>query len=296
MKKSLTNWSPDSEPTLQFIDFKLGNVCNLKCRICGSWSSSKWAQEELDYGENPVAQKNLREGGWPKKNPKFFEDLKEDLKHVEYFEFTGGEPFMIKDHFKILMHCVEKGYAKNIDIHYNTNGTQLPPQEIFDLWSYFKHVEIAFSIDDVGEPFEYQRHPANWREVSANLVKFKEYKTDNMDFQICSTVSIFNVFNWAKISLWVAQYQPKFFYVNTCFDPDVFNIQTLPRQVKDIVTDRYHMLTDYQPSIRFMNAADRDTPEIREQRKARIKRTDEYRKENFGDVFPLLNKVLQIYD
>ena len=57
---------------------------------------------------------------------------------------------MIKDHFKILMHCVEKGYAKNIDIHYNTNGTQLPPQEIFDLWSCFKHVEVAFSIDDVG--------------------------------------------------------------------------------------------------------------------------------------------------
>ena len=208
MKKSLEDWTPNSEPVLKFIDFKLGNVCNLKCRICGSWSSSKWAQEELDYGENPVALKNLKEGGWPKRNPQFFEDLKEDLKHVEYFEFTGGEPFMIKDHFKILMYCVEKGYAKNIDIHYNTNGTHLPPQEIFDLWAYFKHVEIAFSIDDIGEPFEYQRHPANWRQVSANLVKFKEMKTANMDFQICSTVSIFNVFNWSKIALWVAQYQP----------------------------------------------------------------------------------------
>ena len=60
------------------------------------------------------------------------------------------------------------------------------PQEIFDLWAYFKHVEIAFSIDDIGEPFEYQRHPANWRQVSANLVKFKEMKTPNMEFQICT--------------------------------------------------------------------------------------------------------------
>ena len=33
MKNSLKNWTPDSEPTLKFIDFKLGNVCNLKCRI-----------------------------------------------------------------------------------------------------------------------------------------------------------------------------------------------------------------------------------------------------------------------
>jgi organic radical activating enzyme len=296
MKKSLTDWTPDSEPTLKFIDFKLGNVCNLKCRICGSWSSSKWAQEELDYGENPVALKNLREGGWPKRNPQFFEDLKEDLKHVEYFEFTGGEPFMIRDHFKILMHCVEKGYAENIDIHYNTNGTQLPPIEIFDLWSYFKHVEIAFSIDDVGEPFEYQRHPANWRQVNANLIKFKERKTPNMDFQICTTVSIFNVFNWAKIALWVAQFQPKFFYVNTCFDPDYFNVQTLPRQAKNIINSRYSMLTDFQPTLRFMNAAHRDTAEMREQRKVRILQTDQYRQENFGEVFPLLNKVLKIYD
>jgi hypothetical protein len=56
------------------------------------------------------------------------------------------------------------------------------------------------------------------------------------------------------------------------------------------------MLTDYQPSIRFMNAADRDTVEIREQRKARILQTDLYRNENFGEIFPLLNKVLKIYD
>ena len=35
--------------TIQFLDLKLGNICNLKCRICGSWSSSKWAQEQLDY-------------------------------------------------------------------------------------------------------------------------------------------------------------------------------------------------------------------------------------------------------
>jgi len=296
MRNSLKNWTPNSEPTLKFIDFKLGNVCNLKCRICGSWSSSKWAQEELDYGENPVARKNLKEGGWPKRNPQFFEDLKEDLKDAEYFEFTGGEPFMIKDHFKILMYCVEKGYAKNIDIHYNTNGTQLPPPEIFDLWSYFKHVEIAFSIDDVGDQFQYQRHPANWRQVGANLVKFKERRTPNMEFQICTTVSIFNIFSLAKIAFWVKQYQPKFFYVNTLFDPDYFNIQTLPKNVKNIVNSRYNMLTDFKPTLRFMNSVDRDSPEIRKQRSDRILQTDAYRHENFGEYFPLLNKVLGIYE
>jgi len=94
----------------------------------------------------------------------------------------------------------------------------------------------------------------------------------------------------------VAQYQPKFFYVNTLFDPDYFNVQTLPQQVKDIVNQRYSMLTDFQPTLRFMNAADRDTPEIRQQRLDRILQADAYRHENFGEIFPLLNKVLKIYD
>ena len=296
MRSSLTDWTPNSEPTLKFIDFKLGNVCNLKCRICGSWSSSKWAQEELDYGENPVARKNLQEGGWPKRNPQFFEELQEDLKYVEYFEFTGGEPFMIKNHFKILEHCVKKGYAKNQDIHYNTNGTQLPGREIFDLWKHFKRVEIAFSIDDVGEPFEYQRYGANWKEVNYNLNQFKTYQTNNMEFQICSTINIFNIFSLAKLALWVRQFNPKFFYVNTCFDPDIFNIQTLPKQIKNIVNSRYSDLKDFEGTLRYMNSVDRDSEEMREQRKKRILQTDDYRKENFGEVFPLLNKVLKIYE
>jgi hypothetical protein len=296
IKKSLENWTPNSEPILKFIDFKLGNVCNLKCRICGSWSSSKWAQEELDYGENPVARKNLKEGGWPKRNPKFFEDVKEDLADAEFFEFTGGEPFMIQNHFKILEHCVEKGYAKNQDIHYNTNGTHLPSREIFDLWKHFKHVEIAFSIDDVGEPFEYQRHPANWKEVNYNLNQFKIYQTANMEFQICSTINIFNIFSLAKLNMWVRHFDPKFFYVNTCFDPDYFNIQTLPKQIKNIVNARYSNLKDFEGTLRYMNAVNRDSDSIRIQRKERILLADNYRQENFGDVFPLLNKVLQIYE
>jgi MoaA/NifB/PqqE/SkfB family radical SAM enzyme len=34
-----SDWTADAKP-LMFLDLKLGNICNLKCRICGSWSSS----------------------------------------------------------------------------------------------------------------------------------------------------------------------------------------------------------------------------------------------------------------
>ena len=203
---------------------------------------------------------------------------------------------MIHNHFKILEHCVEKGYAKNQDIHYNTNGTHLPGREIFDLWKHFKRIEIAFSIDDVGEQFQYQRHPANWKEVNHNVNQFKIYQLANMEFQICTTISIFNIFSLAKIALWIKQVDPNYFYVNTCFDPDYFNIQTLPKQIKNIVNARYSDLTDFKPTLRFMNSKHRDSEEIQKQRKDRILQTDSYRKENFGDVFPLLNSTLKIYE
>ena len=45
-----------------------------------------------------------------------------------------------------------------------------------------------------------------------------------------------------------------------------------------------------------MNSVDRDTTAMRLQRQQRIIQTDKYRGENFGEVFPLLNKVLQIYE
>ena len=142
---------------LWFIDLKLGNICNLKCRICGSWSSSKWAKEEIDYipelldRKTHLAYTYLRDGAWPRENPQFWDNLKTLLPDIKYFEFTGGEPFLIEQHFELLRYAVETGDSAHIEIHYNTNGTVFPEQA--ELWANFKHVEIAFSIDNVGARF-----------------------------------------------------------------------------------------------------------------------------------------------
>jgi hypothetical protein len=45
------------------------------------------------------------------------------------------------------------GIAGQVEIHYNTNGTQYP-DGAEDIWQHFKTVEIAFSIDDVEGRFE----------------------------------------------------------------------------------------------------------------------------------------------
>ena len=60
------------------------------------------------------------------KSKSFWDNLDELPSKLEYFEFTGGESWMIQQHFDLLRRAVDKGYAENIDIHYNTNTTQYP--------------------------------------------------------------------------------------------------------------------------------------------------------------------------
>ena len=189
-----TEWTADAKP-LVFIDFKLGNICNLKCRICGSWSSSTFASEEVKFeGKESFHYQALKNGAWPRRNQKFWTEIDQLMDQIRYLEFTGGEPFMIQEHFSLLQRIVDKGIAHNIEIHYNTNGTQFP-EHAEKIWSYFKTVEIAFSIDDENERFEYQRTNALWSEVNENIVKFKELqaRNGNVVLQVCSTVNVFNI-------------------------------------------------------------------------------------------------------
>ena len=216
--------------TLQFLDLKLGNICNLKCRICGSWSSSKWAQEEIaQHGKENIASQWLKQGQWPRKSKKFWEHVDSILPDIKYFEFTGGEPFLIKQHFDLLERAAKLGYAKDIDIHYNTNGTQYPKQ--LEVWKNFKHVQIAFSIDNVGERFEYERDGAKWATVNRNIKKFLALKEQGypLSFQICVTWNVQNIFYMNDFLTWAKTCGIDDIHFNLMHDPEEFSLSKLPK-------------------------------------------------------------------
>ena len=87
---------------------------------------------------------------------------------------------------------VDKGIAHTVEIHYNTNGTQFP-EHAEEIWKHFKLIEIAFSIDDVGERFEYQRANALWNNVNENMDRFEALRerNTNIQLQVCSTVNVY---------------------------------------------------------------------------------------------------------
>ena len=237
------DWTTDAKP-LMFLDLKLGNICNLKCRICGSWSSSQFATEELnDMPPTEDKKKSfpyqmLRAGAWPRENQSFWTEIDACLNDIRYIEFTGGEPFMIDQHFDMLQGIVDRGIAHQVEIHYNTNGTQWPERGP-DIWRHFKTVEVAFSIDDVGSRFEYQRTNADWAVVLDTITSFQYLQSQlpNLRLQCCSTVNVFNVRYIDQLAHWIALQRFDFVYWNIMHDAWYFSIATLPDSAKAEITE-----------------------------------------------------------
>ena len=233
-------WSTDAKP-LMFLDLKLGNICNLKCRICGSWSSSQFASEEIAWlpreeQKSSHAYQMLRAGAWLKENTQFWSQIDSVLTDIRYIEFTGGEPFMIDQHFDMLQGIVDRGIANQVEIHYNTNGTLFPDRGP-DIWKHFKTVEIAFSIDDVGDRFEYQRSNADWAVVLDNITSFQYLQSQmpNLQLQCCTTVNVFNVRYLDEVAHWIALQKFDFVYWNMMHDAWYFSIATLPDTAKTLI-------------------------------------------------------------
>jgi hypothetical protein len=146
---------------------------------------------------------------------------------------------MIQEHFDLLQGLVDRGLAGCIEIHYNTNGTQWPEQAE-QIWSHFKAVEIAFSIDDVGARFEYQRTGAVWSEVVENINKFglMRDRHTNIQLQVCSTVNVFNVYYLEELATWIDQQAFDFVYWNMMHEAYYFSINTLPDATKQAITEK----------------------------------------------------------
>lgn len=296
------SWHNPSLDQLWFLDLKLGNICNLKCRICGTWSSSKWAQEEMVF-QNPInprlsrAYQEIKLGEWPRKTDAFWKDLGTLLPNVKYFEFTGGEPFLIKEHVNLLKIAVDLGFADDISIHYNTNGT-VWDADLVEIWSKFKHVEIAFSVDNTGAKFEFERYGADWKQVCdhISLARVLRKASPNISLQVCITVNIQNVLYLDEVCEWANAQEFDSIYFNMLHDPTRMNIGQMTEQAQQLVLDKLSTATfdsrfhkDIAGIIGFIkNGSGSDGKEFCEF----MTRTDLARKEKFTKTHAEIAKAM----
>lgn len=295
-------WTEDAKPLL-FLDLKLGNICNLKCRICGSWSSSQFATEELQFIDKDEDRKSnhhyimLRKGAWPRENPQFWSEIDRVIDQIRYIEFTGGEPFMIQEHFDLLQRLVDRGIAGQIEIHYNTNGTHWP-EHAEEIWRHYKLVEIAFSIDDVGQRFEYQRTNAVWTEVCDNIEKFRQLRArhKNIQLQVCCTINVFNVYYLEEVANWIIHQKFNFIYWNMLHENYYNSISTLPDKAKQGITAKLQaaqvpasIRREFDMIIDFMNRGNSLDGNIL---RMRVRDLDTKRNQNLKTVQPELAELI----
>jgi hypothetical protein len=198
---------------------------------------------------------------------------------------------MIKEHFQLLQKLVDTGRAGQVEIHYNTNGTQYP-EEGEAVWKHFKHVEIAVSIDDVEQRFEYQRSNAVWSEVVENVERFRQLRSrnTNITLQACCTINVFNVYYLETVANWLTQQGFDFIYWNMMHDAYYFSISTLPETAKAAIAQRLttaavppRVLKEFVSAAEFMNRGNSLDGNLL---RMNLRDLDYKRKQNLADVAP----------
>ena len=223
--------APDGyvDPKIISWDVRYSNLCNLKCRSCGSMFSTSWAEEEgLENGKIYAIQEDSPD------------PMESQYDNVEKIYFAGGEPLIMPEHFQLLLRLIEKGRAPHVVLIYNTNCTILDYKgnNLLDLWKNFKWVNIGASIDAIGPRIEYIRKGARWSTIEKNLHKMIEYKDKqkNLGFYYSPTVSIFNVDHLPDMHRYfidngLADNQTLFLF-NILLNPTYYSCKVLPNEYK----------------------------------------------------------------
>jgi hypothetical protein len=195
------------------------------------------------------------------------------------------------ENLKILHMIGQSGYAQNISILINTNGTFVN-KKIIDALLKFKHVQICLSIDDIYSRLEYQRYPCDWNTILSNIEQYKEILLTNKNISITlfCTVSNFNIFYLDEYLKWTRSTGIPHYWNILYYNP-WFSIKNLPTAAKTIINSKYVNDDEFTNLLNFMNLSADET--LFDQFLNDVNTTDLYRKQSFNDTFPEWAKILK---
>ena len=293
-----------------YFDIRFSNVCNLKCRICGPWASSKWFEDAFEMGmadrKNQTIERPVQD------TKQLLVQIEELIDGVEEFYFAGGEPLMMEEHYAILDLLIRKGKT-DVQLTYNTNFSTLKykGQNILDLWNQFSKIDVALSLDGYGERLEYMRNPIKWPTVLGNLQQLKKV-CPNVNITISPTVSVFNVLHLPEFhrKLVNEKWVPVEGLIPTVLiDPSYYSIRILPVHLQKKADEIYqehlkwivlqphsdnqkygHMVKQFESILTHL--ASKKGEDQLPVFKQKIEQLDGIRSENFKSVFPELAELV----
>ena len=291
------------EESPMYLDFRLGNMCNLKCRMCQPQNSSQIQKEykkiEVNKpGDAQFIKDNFTWGQFAdhitpwQDDPEFLRQVEEWLPNVSKLYFTGGEPTIIERVYWIMEKCVEMGIAKNIELVFNSNMTNIQKRFI-DLVEQFKNVLMCISVDAYGSENEYIRGASHWKQVEKNLRTY--CASDVVGTVLFSPViQIYNILTITKLLDFCeeleAEYGRQIFVTFLICDyPTSLDFRNCPDQVREVAAGRLEMWLNKSKILA-------NRPENVQTIQATIKALKENRKENWRQELITFQKYTQILD
>ena len=291
------------EEAPMYLDFRLGNMCNLKCRMCQPQNSSQ-IQKEYKKIENadPDAAQFIKDNftwgqfvdeltNW-EDDPEFLRQVEEWLPGVVKLYFTGGEPTIIERVYWIMEKCVEMGIAKDIELVFNSNMTNIQ-KRFLDLVEQFKSVLMCISVDAYGHENEYIRGASHWSRVEKNLRAY--CASDVVGTVLFSPViQIYNVLTITKLldfieSLEIEYGREVFVTFLICDYPTSLDFRNCPEQVREVAAGRLEQWLQRSKVLK-------NRPENVQSIEATIKALKENRKENWRQELLTFGKYTDMLD
>lgn len=255
---------------LHYWDVRFSNICNLKCRSCGSIFSSRWYDDDVRLWGKELRPRVQFAG---RHDDDIWEQMQEHIPHLDQIYFAGGEPLIMEEHSRILKLLIEKGNTK-VRLIYNTNLTELKykRESVLELWKHFPNVCVAASLDDMGDRASVIRSGTDWAQVEQNIRDLKR-ECPHIDFMISPTLSMMNIWNFVNFHRYMVEQGfigAKDFNLNILQGPQDYRIDMLPADLKDKFKQQFDQhvewLQDKDPihraiggfegAIKFMMATD----------------------------------------
>jgi hypothetical protein len=245
---------------IRYIDLRMGTKCQLACVMCSPHDSSGWSKEwqelypkiqnEKLKNTSQWTNKGRKHGAsynWHKNNPRFWEELYDQVPNLYQLYFAGGESLIIDEHYQLLEECIKRGYASKIELRYNSNAVEWH-DDLFDLWNEFRRVRFHYSIDAYGEQNDYIRYPSVW-ENQEKVFHILDNTSSKVEVTTATTLMALNVPYIPEFVKWkVTQGFKKInrwplgaggINMHFAYWPPQLNVKVLPKDIKQKITSKY---------------------------------------------------------
>jgi organic radical activating enzyme len=231
--------SVTSELNIQYLDIRLGNQCNLKCRMCSPMNSSM-IEDEFKNNYHPVLDKaylksNMALRDWYETTV-FDDNINRHVPNLKTLYMTGGEPTLIKKNYDILQRLIDSNQHEKVTLIINTNMTNTNPK-FYQLLKQFKKVVIQMSIDAIGELATYIRYPTDFDVVDETIKQLLSIG-DNISLVAGPVIQTLNLNKLVDLFDYLDSYNRQYNRLmidirpGFVFMPEYNNIEHLPKQYK----------------------------------------------------------------